>query len=55
MKHWNNLTIEDYQHIYGIIVDENLNDFDKEVKLVALVNELTEEEVDNLPIDKFKS
>jgi hypothetical protein len=55
MKHWNNLTIEDYQHIYGIIVDESLNDFDKEVKLVALVNELTEEEVDNLPIDKFKS
>lgn len=55
MKHWNNLTIEDYQHIYGIIVDETLNDFDKEVKLVALVNELSEEEVDNLPIDKFKS
>lgn len=54
MKHWNNITIEDYQHIYGIIIDENLTDLDKEVKLIALVHELTEEEIDNLSFDKFR-
>jgi len=53
MKQWSNITIEDYQHIYGIIIDENLNDFEKEVKLVALINELNESEVDNLSIEKF--
>lgn len=54
MKHWNNITIEDYQFIYGIIIDDNLTDFDKEVKLVAFINGLSEEEVDNLSIEKFK-
>lgn len=54
MKHWNNITIEEYQHIYGIIIDENLTDLDKEVKLIALVHQLTEEEVDNLSFDSFK-
>ena len=54
MKHWNNITIEDYQFLYGIIIDENLTDFDKEVKLVAFINGLTEDEVDNLSIEKFK-
>lgn len=54
MKHWNNITIEDYQFIYGIIIDENLTDFDKEVKLVAFINGLNEEEVDNLSIEAFK-
>ena len=54
MKHWNNITIEEYQHIYGIIIDENLTDLDKEVKLIALVHQLTEEEVDNLTFENFK-
>ena len=54
MKHWNNITIEDYQFIYGIIIDENLTDFDKEVKLVAFINGLNEMEVDNLSIEAFK-
>jgi hypothetical protein len=54
MKHWNNITIEEYQHIYGIIIDESLTDLDKEVKLIALVHQLTEEEVDNLTFENFK-
>jgi hypothetical protein len=54
MKHWNNITIEEYQHIYGIIIDENLTDLDKEVKLIALIHQLKEEEVDNLSFESFK-
>jgi hypothetical protein len=54
MKHWNNITIEEYQHIYGIIIDENMTDLDKEAKLIALVHELTEVEVDNLSFDDFR-
>jgi len=54
MKDWNNITIEEYQLIYGIITDESINDLDKEVKLISIVNELTESEVDNLSVEKFK-
>jgi hypothetical protein len=54
MKNWNTITIEDYQLIYGIINDSVLNDFEKEVKLISIVNELTEAQVDAMPIDEFK-
>lgn len=54
MKNWNTITIEDYQLIYGIINDSVLNDFEKEVKLISIVNELSEAEVDAMPIDEFK-
>ena len=54
MKNWNTITIEDYQLIYGIINDSVLNDFEKEVKLISIVNELSESEVDNMSLDDFK-
>lgn len=55
MKNWNTITIEDYQLIFGIINDSVLNDFEKEVKLISIVNELSESEVDAMPIDEFKN
>jgi len=54
MKNWNTITIEDYQLIYGIINDANMNDFEKEVKLISIINEISEDELDNMPLDKFK-
>jgi hypothetical protein len=54
MKNWNTITIEDYQLIYGIINDTVMNDFEKEVKLISIVNEISESELDAMPIDSFK-
>jgi hypothetical protein len=54
MKNWNNITVEEYQLIYGIINDTKMIDFEKEVKLISIVNEISEKELDTMPIDKFK-
>lgn len=54
MKNWNNITIEEYQLIYGIINDSKMIDFEKEVKLISIINEIPEAELDAMPIDKFK-
>lgn len=54
MKNWNTITIEDYQLIYGIINDTNMNDFEKEVKLISIVNEIQDSEIDRMSLDDFK-
>lgn len=54
MKNWNNITVEEYQLIYGIINDAKMIDFEKEVKLISIVNEIPESELDAMPIDSFK-
>ncbi len=54
MKNWNSITIEEYQLIYGIINDAKMIDFEKEVKLISIINEIPEAELDAMPIDKFK-
>jgi hypothetical protein len=54
MKDWNNITIQDYQLIYGIINDANMDDFEKEVKLISIINEISEADIDAMPLDDFK-
>lgn len=54
MKHWNNITIEDYQLIYGIIADKTLLDEEKEIKLVGIINGMTDEQIEELTIAEFK-
>jgi hypothetical protein len=54
MKHWNNITVEDYQLIYSIILDEEMHELDKEVKLIALMNEISEEDLNKLSLQELK-
>jgi hypothetical protein len=54
MKDWNSITIQDYQLIYGIINDANINDFEKEVKLISIINEIPESDIDAMPLEDFK-
>lgn len=54
MKDWNSITIQDYQLIYGIINDANMNDFEKEVKLISIINEISESDIDAMSLDDFK-
>lgn len=54
MKDWNSITIQDYQLIYGIINDANIGDFEKEVKLISIINEIPEAEIDAMSLDDFK-
>lgn len=45
MKDWSNITIEDYQLIYSIIKDETLDAIDTDLKLIALVNGINEDDI----------
>jgi hypothetical protein len=54
MRDWSNITIEEYQHIYGIIVDENIADEDRDFKLVCLMNKLEEDYVNGLSISEYR-
>ncbi len=54
MKHWNNITVEEYQLIYSIILDEEMHELDKEVKLIALINEISEEDLNKLSLSELK-
>ena len=54
MRDWSNITIEEYQHIYGIIVDKEITDEDEKFKLVCILNKLEEDYVNSLPISKYK-
>jgi len=54
MRDWSNITIEEYQHIYGIIVDKDINDEDEKFKLVCIVNQLEEDYVNSLSVSEYK-
>jgi hypothetical protein len=54
MRDWSNITIEEYQHIYGIIVDESIIDEDKNFKLVCILNKLEEDYVNALSVSEYK-
>jgi len=54
MKHWNNITVEDYQLMYSIIHDENLTDLDKDVKLISIINEISEDELNKMSMQELK-
>lgn len=50
---WNNITIKKWYGIKDILMDESLDDIDKNVGILALVYDITEEEAYNMPIVEF--
>lgn len=53
---WNKITVWQYQQIYTALnsKDKDATDLDIEVKLVAIVNNMTEMQIDSLPLNEYK-
>ena len=53
---WEKINVWQYQQIYNAIntKDKDATDLDLEVKLVAIVNNMTEMQIDSLPLDEYK-
>jgi hypothetical protein len=53
---WEKISVWQYQQIYNALnsKDKDATDLDLEVKLVAIVNNITEMQVDSLPLDEYK-
>lgn len=54
-KSWRDVTINEYFELLDIVNDETLEPYDKEVKVIAFVNGMDENEVWNLSITDFKA
>ena len=52
---WDKINVWQYQQIYNVIntKDNNDTDLDTDVKLIAIVNNMTEMQIDSLPLDKY--
>jgi len=52
---WEKISVWQYQQIYNVLnsKDKNDTDLDINVRLVAIVNNLTEMQVDSLPLDEY--
>lgn len=50
---WRNLPIGKYLKIAALDKDDSLEEIDKQVKIVAILNDMAEEDVLNLPINDF--
>lgn len=50
---WRKLPIGKYLKIAALAKDESLEEIDRQVKVVAILNDMAEEDVLNLPIDDF--
>lgn len=51
---WRDISINDYYTIKDIIEDETLENYEKEVKLIGFINNMTDDEVWNLDVTKFR-
>jgi hypothetical protein len=53
---WEKINVWQYQQIYNALnsKDKEQTDLDLEVKLVAIVNNMTEMQLDSLPLDEYK-
>ena len=53
---WEKITVWQYQQIYTALnsKDKDATDLDLEVKLVAIVNNMTEMQIDSLPLNEYK-
>lgn len=51
---WRDISINEYYDIKDIIEDDSLQPYEKEVQLIAFINNMTDEEVWNLDINKFR-
>lgn len=52
---WDKINVWQYQQIYNVLntKDKNDTDLDIDVKLIAIVNNMTEMQVDSLPLNKY--
>jgi hypothetical protein len=53
MKHWNNITIDEYQYLYGIINNNNLSDKEKELRCISKLYDLPKNYLDTLSAEKY--
>lgn len=51
---WRDVSINEYYDITDIIEDDSLEPYDKEVKLIAFINNMTDDEVWALNINEFR-
>jgi hypothetical protein len=53
---WDKINVWQYQQIYNALntKDKDATDLDLEVKLVEIVNNMTEMQIDSLPLDEYK-
>jgi len=53
---WDKINVWQYQQIYNALntKDKDATDLDLEVKLVGIVNNMTEMQIDSLPLDEYK-
>lgn len=51
---WNKITVRQYQQIYPILLEDKWSRLDKLTKIIAIITDKTEEEVDSLSLDKLK-
>lgn len=49
---WNKITVRQYQQMLPIIQNESFSDLDKLVKVICVLTELSEDEVDSWPLQK---
>jgi hypothetical protein len=51
---WQNLTVEQYQALYPVIEDQTLDDFERDARIVSILFNLTDRQVEALPLTEFK-
>lgn len=51
---WKDLTVAHYQALYPVITSKDLTPFDREVQVVSILHNITETQIDHLPLDKYK-
>lgn len=51
---WEQVTIEDYMKIYSIIGDENINEVEKEIMILAVLAGVNEHQLNKFPLSEIK-
>jgi hypothetical protein len=51
---WNNITLAHYQAIYPITLSKE-DDWEKDIKIVAILNNLTENQIDSMPESQYRA
>lgn len=51
---WDQVTIEDYMKIYSIIGDENINEVEKEIMILAVLAGVNERDLNTFPLSEIK-
>ncbi len=51
---WNNITLKQYQDLYPVLMDDTLTELDKAVRVLSIILNVTEDEIDSWPLEKLK-